>query len=587
MWTALYRAGRLRVACGCCALSCTAAALLLLLWWSSSSSSAHLVPPADRLLPAFLTPHASHRISSPKHTRLQPRFSTHASENVMGGMPLPLPLPLPKSQPAHADGEAEEGSDVDDVDGGANAAARTAENARLIAMYKAEFALSWAEESKWHRREGGGGDRTAASAPPSPTRAGTSLSRSAPQHPALLLPAASHAAARGRNPSGSSTRPSSSPSTSTLLLPALPPFACAVVMSLNADMCRTVWLQYRTLHRVHPSEVDYVVVFDSHDAVREWRLLTSDPYCRLLYSQSRDFLDADAAATSDAGGSGAAAVVGRVRFLPVVPMELPAWNAPRFSRWSYSYNKLSLLDLTDYQRILYLDADVIVAAPLTAFFALPFPLAAALDTAQSCRKAQTKLNAGVLAFAPSPHLYSVFHSALYTRSASCISGALEEVEQELLNCICGLGQEGAAALPLRPDVQCGVLPYYANVVPSYAHCEDYDDDEVLLVHFADVPKPQQWEQTDCRRLAVNATWERGEEWFADAGRAHCFLGESAFHTFYHCMEGGDDDSHRLRIGRDCRLISLDKARWASNAREARSKSRTSVLERLRGARERV
>lgn len=565
---------------GCCLLT---SLLLLSLLCASSLNRFSAVS-------SFLLHPSSLYVSSPKHSRTStPLFSVHASENLMGGMPLALQSSI------DIDEEDEEEESAEAKAERVHARLRLKEEEELVALYKAEFAQAWAEEAQWRQRS-----RKAESTLPRPQRPrGAAQSRkagaanvtlstaslvnarlpSAVSSPALLLPAASHSALRGRVRGSFETASASA---------RRPPFAVAVLMSLNAEMCRSTWLQFRSVHRLHPGGVDFVVVYESKERVMEWRTITSDPHCRLLYSQSHDFLDS----RDDPAMSTQALAVGRVRFLPVTPLTPPPWHSPRFERWTYSYNKLPLLSLTDYARILFLDGDVLVAASLADFFALPYPLAAALDTAQNCRMAQTKLNAGVLLFAPSPHLYSVFLSALHSREASCISGQLEELEQELLNCVCGLGQGGAAALPMRPDVECGVLPYYANAVPSYTQCDDYDADEVILVHFADLPKPWHWPQSDCIRLAINATWEREDEWFAEDERRHCFTGEAALYTFYHCMEGGDSLSHQPLLFddggdglRDCRLVSVDQQRWAVDPR-TRAPVRDNLDERLRRERRR-
>ena len=511
---------------------------------STSSSTRRACSSAlARQLPTFLSlPSSDYHQSeewsaatSTKHRRLPALLSVHASEHLMGGMPL------------LAEGG---GSPADAVDGDEEGE----EQARLIERYQREFAAEWAEEQRWKRSP----SARPPSAPPSQlllpsgrSRTGEELRRTASAlPPSLVLPAASHAAKRGKASSSSSpiVRPS---------------FAVAVLLSLTSELCRAAWLQYRSLHRIHPGEFDYVVTYETSRPVDEWRQITSDPHCRLLFAHSTELASMDeeqqTQPTLASTASDSSAPIGRVRFFPVHPLRLPSWSAPRFARWSYCYNKLALLGLDDYSKVLYLDADVLIAAPLSSFFSLPYQMAAGLDTAQNCRKAHTKLNAGVWLFTPSTHLHTAFLTALHDRTASCISGVLEEAEQELLNCMCGMGQHGEPALPIRPELVCGLLPYYANVVPSYSDCAEYSADDVLLLHFADLPKPWQWEDQQCRAVAVDATWEREEAWFRAEERRRCFTSQLHALTFYHCMEGGRQRSMQLPIDRDCRLINIDEA----------------------------
>jgi hypothetical protein len=158
-------------------------------------------------------------------------------------------------------------------------------------------------------------------------------------------------------------------------------------------------------------------------------------------------------------------------------------------------------------------------------------------------------------------------------ASSCISGHLEEAEQELLNCLCGFGLERAQR-PLRPDLRCGLLPAAANVVPSFSACADYSDDEAVTVHFADLPKPWDWtdeEDALCRSIAANATWQQADEWFLQPERSRCFTGERSFLVLYRCMLGDGDGQQGSSLSRtlsvpDCRLVSLDQQRVQSRGR---------------------
>ena len=506
-------------------------------------------------------------------------LSSQASENVMGGLPLP---PLPSAR--RGSGGA---ADTD----GAEGQRRREEDARLIAQYKLEFVQSWREEQQ---------QQTASPSPflPVPAASASSaplaldasqplvrrlelrvqqleerLSQLAAAAP-LTLPGISHARMRARLPSAGPSGATSSSAGAALesdslaasLFPVKPAFAVSTLLSLSPAACRHAWLQYRSLHRHAPFQYDYVIVYETADAVSEWRLLTSEPHCRLLYALSYDF--AASAAAADPPPVADSAAVGRVRFLPVRPLALPWWARARFERWTYCYHKLRLLELTDYRKLLYLDEDVLVLAPVAAFFSLPFDVAAGLDTAQSCEKAPGKMNAGVLLVTPSLRLHAAFLSALQQPAASCISGHLEEAEQELLNCLCGFGLERAQR-PLRPDLRCGLLPAAANVVPSYSVCADYSDDEAVTVHFADLPKPWDWtDEADalCRSIAVNATWQQPDDWFLQPERSRCFTGQRSFLVLYRCMEGAGEAEQRSLGMPDCRLVSLDQQRRQNGGR---------------------
>ena len=544
--------------------------LLLLLATAAASLSSPsrrwaLSRAVGRQLPTFLSlPSAEYREGrdwavSSQRRRLPARLSAHASEHIMGGMPLGVE----EGRGGEADGVDEEGG----VELAAERGQREAEEeARLIAMYQHDFAAEWTAEQRGKRsppavQQSAAVPHSAFPSSRNRSRVDEILRPSSVLSSSLVLPAASHAAKRGKvSLKGGSSPPSSPPIV-------WPPFAVAVLLSVSSELCRAAWLQYRSLQRVHPGEFDYVVAYQTEDAAAEWRSITSDPHCSLLFAHSHTLHQLTRSSEQGADTQlpsppppSSSAPVGRVRFLPLHPIPLPVWSAPRFARWSYCYNKLALLGLAEYDKVLYLDVDVVVAAPLSSFFQLPYQMAAGLDTAQNCHKAHTKLNAGVWLFAPSAHLHAAFLSALHDRASSCISGVLEEAEQELLNCLCGMGQLGEPALSLRPELVCGVLPYYANVVPSYSQCDDYDADDVLLLHFADMPKPWQWEDAECQAVAVNATWEREDAWFEADERRRCFSPQLHALTFYHCMEGGAQHSSRqLSIDRDCRLINVDDA----------------------------
>ena len=174
------------------------------------------------------------------------------------------------------------------------------------------------------------------------------------------------------------------------------------------------------------------------------------------------------------------------RWAPVVP---PAGSA-HAPRWGVNWSKLRLWQLTDYERVLYVDADTMVLRNLDDVFdALPMPPRAARSAAAGgklplgvapmsvfagtpdwgkwTRPGSAKMNAGVFLYSPSTATFS----ALLNASRDVTAYRSLEAEQGLLNAFFGARH---CCLPHTLNAQKTLSVFYPDL---------FDMASVSVLHF--------------------------------------------------------------------------------------------------------
>ena len=243
-------------------------------------------------------------------------------------------------------------------------------------------------------------------------------------------------------------------------------FAYAQYATNVLHLCNSVML-FERLHALH-SKASRLLLYPSH-----FSLLDASPEAQLLL-KARDTYNAE-----------------------LRPIEVQNKADAGDVTWAKSYTKLLAFNQTDYARLLLLDSDATVRAPMDELFLLP-PAPVAM-----CRaywETQPKLSGQIVLLEPSTHEFARLQKAVATAGPN-------EYELEILN---ALYRDSAIVLPHRIyDL------YTREFTPQRdtgANHEKYlggdtgvwDPDVALqmakFVHFSDWPLPKPWLVADQKLL---------------------------------------------------------------------------------------
>jgi len=139
------------------------------------------------------------------------------------------------------------------------------------------------------------------------------------------------------------------------------------------------------------------------------------------------------------------------------------------ARWRKNLTKLKLWEMTNYNKIIYLDGDMIVLKNIDHLFTCSKPLCATIDV-----PIPTKFNAGLLVLSPNSSTYGDMLEQWNNKSD------FSDVEQGLLNYYFDM------------DTVAGVLPFKYNA-HAYANMRNvmFDIEDVHVIHFTTF-KPWNW-----------------------------------------------------------------------------------------------
>jgi hypothetical protein len=320
-------------------------------------------------------------------------------------------------------------------------------------------------------------------------------------------------------------------------------YAVATLISLTNNYCYLAFLMYRNIRRLDPTMQYHFIVM--YQTTHNDSFLHSNMHCKELVKWSKR---------------------GNVRFLPlgddIQRLIAQPWIHISHDEWKTSMNRMAIWKEDQYDRILYLDADILIHRSFDNFFQLPYDLAFGIDVWTSCQRS-AKANGGVMLVRPSRSLYATFVELLQSSTLmDCLSGVLEESDQELVNCMCGFGRAGYAR---TPEFTCALLPWYTDVMPTHAQCHSYNVSDVIMVHYAGPTKPWKgWsEEKLCAKHAAMGTHNQSMEWFEHEHHRLCYERGTALFTLWLCYSHGQSDPYTLdqymqpETMPDCQLVNLD------------------------------
>jgi len=230
----------------------------------------------------------------------------------------------------------------------------------------------------------------------------------------------------------------------------------AIATFADADYCHAVWVLFKSVRRLDPAPGRYAFIVLTRDIVEQ---MMAKPFCAALAKHG-------------------------ALFARVPPIPLPEFTKIAFPHWLISMQKISVFMLPDvYERVVFLDGDVVLTRDIDKFFDFPDDLhfAAVTDQWDGCHRREV-YNGGVWSLKPSVFLFSAMISRLQYQS--CLSKTWWWSDQELINCICG----GAGAVADRSDIKCQLLNYEWGAQQKALPCPEYISANVKAVHFI-VSKP--------------------------------------------------------------------------------------------------
>lgn len=187
---------------------------------------------------------------------------------------------------------------------------------------------------------------------------------------------------------------------------------------------------------------------------------------------------------------------------PAVILPEPIQAANPYSRWNDTFFKLAVFNLTQFDKIVFLDLDMIVVRNIDDLFQKPHMSAVA---AGRCAHASwTRLNSGLMVIAP--------NSTVYSEMLECITPACQERLQQGL----GFGDQDVINYYYSDwwHHQDLVLPEVYNAVTfSFdAVCKTFGYKNLKVIHYAEPPKL--WQKPAWRVYAhivkciLNGEWAR-------------------------------------------------------------------------------
>lgn len=185
-------------------------------------------------------------------------------------------------------------------------------------------------------------------------------------------------------------------------------------------------------------------------------------------------------------------------------------SRPPTEQWASSYTKLLAFNLTTHTRLLLLDSDATLLAPLDELFLTP-PSRASLPRAYWLPRTQTPMLAShLMLITPSPSSFALIQSAI-------ARAKLGTYDMEIVNRLYG---HDCAVLPHRAyALLTGVFRGWGDHA-NYAG-ENWDVGQVVqearYVHFSDDPRPKPWVEASEKEVeAVRPICDLGAD-----GRLDC------------------------------------------------------------------
>ncbi len=171
----------------------------------------------------------------------------------------------------------------------------------------------------------------------------------------------------------------------------------------------------------------------------------------------------------------------------------------QFSHWRYSFDKLLLWGLTQYERMVFLDADMMLVSNTDELFSDSYLPISAVQAGFSLHKDWIRLNSGLIIIEPSVdtmnRMLAMIEDVVKERSKQGLASG----DQDVIN----------AAFPQWPDTETLHLAEGYNAIfkyiddyckLSYGFGKEYAEKEIKVIHFIGKVKP--WHHSGLKKTAL-------------------------------------------------------------------------------------
>lgn len=191
----------------------------------------------------------------------------------------------------------------------------------------------------------------------------------------------------------------------------------------------------------------------------------------------------------------------------IAAIDPPASVAAPHEAWRISLSRLRMLTFEEYDKLLFLESDLIVNDNLDELFSHP-PLSACAHH-YPLRADRPSLNSGLLLLTPAPALFRRIVEELIHLPSPWPPHRWRKPEQELFIALFS-AEEPAARWRARHDIQMEqrwhLLEYHYNAIVGLKRLQspDWDTDEAKVLHYTCGPKP--WQSGERERDTDRRWW---------------------------------------------------------------------------------
>lgn len=184
-----------------------------------------------------------------------------------------------------------------------------------------------------------------------------------------------------------------------------------------------------------------------------------------------------------------------IEILKVKTFELPDWiiekNRTSHANWSNTFDKLSIFELTEFDKLVFLDSDMFVRNNIDGLFEKP-DMSATVDRNDTVlvKESYQKLTSGMLVLEPKPSMISEFMSIINDES---IKNKYTSIgDQDIIQLYYSdWGEKKELHLPVKYNMFFGDIEYYVNK-------GIYALDDISIIHFITSNKPWKYDKTEIK-----------------------------------------------------------------------------------------
>ena len=185
----------------------------------------------------------------------------------------------------------------------------------------------------------------------------------------------------------------------------------------------------------------------------------------------------------------------KIETVEVKSFKLPDWiierNKMKHANWSNTFEKLSIFELTEFDKLVFLDSDMFVRNNIDELFEKP-DMSATVDRNDTVlvKENYQKLTSGMLVFEPKVGMISEFMSIINDEN---IKNKYQSIgDQDIIQLYYKNWEDKKELhLPVKYNMFFGDIEYYVNK-------EIYSLDDISIIHFITSNKPWKYSENEIK-----------------------------------------------------------------------------------------